>query len=230
MSGRHLYTFFQVEIEWRTVLIEEVFETAEAMLALFARQLLRELDTVQLGDRAAVERIERFTRQPYPRIRFQDAISLVRSSNGPSGTNEALPNPHSMADLSHAEEQRLGELQEDPYWLYDYPEGVRDSLYHRNERGTYDTYDLMLPGRYGELASGGVGPQSGQEIRKQSTALGEDAHAMYATWKDRTGVQSAGFGIGLERLIRYCAGADNILALRSYHDNGPNASIGLRSV
>jgi asparaginyl-tRNA synthetase len=170
------------------------------------------------------ERLAALAAAPYRRLRFEDAVASVR---GPVASADV--NPHNANDLTAAEESRLASEAAAPFWIHDYPEGVRDSLYRRNARGTYDTYDLMLPFGCGELLTGGLRPESGNEVKRQSRALGRAVHPGYAEWKDRTRIQSGGFGIGLERLVRFCCAAESILSVRRRHDSGPNAGIELES-
>jgi asparaginyl-tRNA synthetase len=127
--------------------------------------------------------------------------------------------------LTLAEEEALARSRTAPFWIHEYPEGVRDCPFRRNARGSYDTYDLMLPFGHGEHATGGVRPESASEIVRQSRRLGKEVNECYAAWKDRIAVQSAGFGIGLERLIKFCAGCASVLDVRRPHDSGPNTTI-----
>jgi asparaginyl-tRNA synthetase len=218
-SGRHLYTFFQVEIEWRTEDVADVFATTEDLLSRFARAL-RGLLPAALARPLVEERLAALEATPYPRLAFPAALARVRAADP-----AARPNPHNANDLTHDEERRLSESFRVPFWLHDYPEGVRDSVYRRNARGTYDTYDLLLPFGIGEVLTGGLRAESGAEIVRQSKALARAHHPDYAAWKDRSGVQSGGFGIGFERLVRFALGFPSILDVRRAHDSGPNATI-----
>ncbi|MER6949535.1 amino acid--tRNA ligase-related protein [Nonomuraea sp. NPDC000554] len=211
VSGKHLYTFFQVEIEWRTSDMDEVFTVGESILSAFSRHLDQ-----ALGDEAARGRLAGLRATPYPRVPFADALDLAGRK----------PDEPRTADLTGDEERTLTGHFASPFWIYRYPLGVRDSLYHLGADGLQETYDLMLPGRHGELATGGVRPQSAAEIAEQSERLGGEPNRAYAEWKERAGVQTAGFGIGLERLVRYCADAAGVLDLRAAHDSGPNRRIG----
>lgn len=217
-SGRHLYTFFQAEIEWRTESVSEVYTTTEAILRKMAEDLLAKLSGHGRIDPAAFQRLAGLARVPYPQIRFSDARALVSEVAG-------TVNPHADGDLTHAEEFALSNHFETPFWLTDYPDGVRDSLYRQSQDGTFLTYDLVLPGGYGELATGGLRPDQPQSIIEQATKLGETPHHFYADWKARTRMQTGGIGIGVERLVRYCAGVESVLDLLVAHDQGPNASI-----
>jgi asparaginyl-tRNA synthetase len=218
-TGRHLYTFFQLEIEWRTESVDDVYKVIEQLLATFATALRGRLqDSGRLDERAA-GCLAAIASVPYRRIPFTDARSEVADAGG-------QVNPHAAGDLTHAEESALSKAAYAPFWLTDYPEGVRDSLYRRSAKGTFATYDLMLPAGYGEVATGGLRPDSAEDIRRQAESFDRAPHPFYADWRARCGVQTGGLGIGVERLVRYVAGAESVLDLRVAHDQGPNATIG----
>lgn len=216
-TGRHLYTFYQAEIEWHTESVDEAYDVIESILAQFARELLGRLRA--RADAPAAARIGALATVPYERVPFARARERVHAVGGDV-------NPHASGDLTHAEERALCDAAAAPFWLTDYPDGVRDSVYRRGPDGTFATYDLMLPGVYGELATGGLRPDSAADILRQAHRLDRSPHPQYAEWKARTGLQTGGIGIGVERLIRYCAGAASVLELRAAHDQGPNAHIG----
>jgi len=211
-SAKHLYNFFQVEIEWRTESMQDVFATGEAVLGEIARGLLFQSGGPQLS--ALAERnLLSLTRTHYPQITFREALSRIGKD------------PRVAKDLSAEDDEKLSKQFDTPFWIYDYPEGVRDSIYHKNKTGTYDTYDLMLPFGYGELTTGGIRPKTGQEILEQSQKLGKSFSIGYAEWKERSKIQTAGFGIGLERFLKFVSGAPSVIDFVQYHDDGPNTHL-----
>jgi asparaginyl-tRNA synthetase len=223
-SGKHLNTFFQVEVEMRTTELAEAMQLAETVLATAAADMVRHGPDRELFNPEAGRNLRSLLRTPYERITFAQAKRLV----GAAAMEER--------DLTHDEERILCRKFDRPFWIYHYPEGVRDSLYRLNEEGLYDTYDLMLPFEHGELATGGVRADSAGEVLRQSRRLTSRSPAEeekftveYALWKERTRVQSAGFGIGLERLVKFCAGAHSVLDIRPFHDSGPNTELPARA-
>jgi asparaginyl-tRNA synthetase len=216
LTRRHLYTFFQAEVEWRTENIDEVYSVVESILARFAREMSNRLIDIDEGARA---RLNAFAATPYEQITFSEARNRCSGARGAA-------NPHSVEDINDAEEKILSEAAVAPIWLTEYPEGVRDSLYRRTVDGMFATYDLILPGGYGELATGGLRPDSGEDILRQARQLCDIPDTFYADWKKRTRIQTGGLGFGVERLIRYCMGASSVLDLRFAHDQGPNVDIG----
>jgi asparaginyl-tRNA synthetase len=220
-SGKHLNTFFQVEVEIKNSGMTEAMDLAESVLSAATAEFIRKgPGEPLLGLPAASRNLLSLLRIPYERVTFSEAKRLV-------GTL-----PTDTQDLTGREERALSNMFDRPVWVCHYPEGVRDSLYRRNEEGLYDTYDLVLPFGHGELATGGVRADTAGEVLRQSRQLtkqpfmeAEKFSTEYADWKEQTGVQSAGFGIGLERFVQFCVGACSILEVRQAHDSGPNAEL-----
>ncbi|HCR1860696.1 hypothetical protein LQZ39_23375 [Enterobacter cloacae complex sp. RIVM_C039474] len=210
-SGKHLYNFFQFEIEWRTSSMSDVFEQGERILTSLAKTILED-DDLNITD-TGLRNIQALAKTGYKTITFAEGHRLIGNSSD------------LKRDFTPEEDEKLTKLFDIPFWIYDYPDGVRDSIYHQNEKGSYDTYDLMLPFGYGELTTGGIRPKSGKEILEQSRKLGKAYSSTYAEWKERSQIQTAGFGIGLERIIRYMSGCESILDVVQYHDLGPNRRI-----
>ena len=210
-SGKHLYNFFQFEIEWRISDMQDVFKQGEEILKSLANSILADKDL--LLSELAERNIKSLAKSGYKTITFAEGHQLI-------GNSADL-----QRDFTPEEDEKLTQLFDIPFWIYDYPEGVRDSIYHQNEKGTYDTYDLMLPFGYGELTTGGIRPKTGKEIEEQSKKLGKSYSTAYSDWKNRSKIQTAGFGIGLERIIRFMSGCNSILDIVQYHDLGPNNNI-----
>lgn len=213
-SQKHLFNFFQFEIEWRTESMDSVFETGELFLKNVGSSLLELINNKILkANSLALQNINSLIQDNYPKISFSEASERVGK-----GAN-------STQDLTPDEDAILTKQFQTPFWIYDYPEGVRDSIYHKNDKNSFDTYDLMLPFGYGELTTGGIRCKTGQDIIEQSKKLGKSYNPAYAIWKDKAQVQTAGFGIGFERFLKFISGADTVLDFVQYHDDGPNKLI-----
>ncbi|MNC05290.1 Asparagine--tRNA ligase [compost metagenome] len=217
-SRKHLNTFFQVEVEWRTESMEEVFDTAEKILTGIATRLIKKVEqSPALSINEAEKHLKAMISGNYPRITFAEALKMVNAD------------PDRETDLSFEEDQMLSQKFDRPFWIYNYPKSVRDAVYHENAEGKYDTYDLMLPFGYGEISTGGIRPKTGEAILSQSVRnLGEPEETLthgHAEWKRTHQIQTAGFGIGLERLLRFISGSRTILDFVQPHDHGPNRKI-----
>jgi asparaginyl-tRNA synthetase len=211
-SGKHLYNFFQFEIEWRTESMQQVFDLGEQIIKDAAADIYNIMETTDDSyfNNISRKNLQALMKSNYPRITFKKALQMLGKPMNFKG------------DLSQEDDYRLSMMFDRPFWIYDYPDGVRDSIYHQNEHGYFDTYDLMLPFGYGELTTGGIRAKDEQEITEQSAKLGQNYNPDYLQWKKNSKVQSAGFGIGLERILRFMSEADSILDFIQFHDKGPN--------
>jgi len=217
-SRKHLNTFFQVEVEWKTESMEDVFETAEKLLVGISERVLKNMEgLIEINTSASQKHLNSMASGNYPRITFAEALEMVGAD------------PERQTDLTFDEDQALSKKFDRPFWIYDYPKGVRDAVYHENDHGNYNTYDLMLPFGYGEISTGGIRPKSGEEILAQSVSnLGEPEETLthgHAEWKRTRQIQTAGFGIGMERLFRFLSGSLTVLDFVQPHDHGPNRKI-----
>lgn len=217
-SCKHLNTFFQVEVEWRTESIEEVFDTAESLLIGIATRLIKKSGKpIDIGMKDSEKHLKAIISGNYPRIAFAEALKMINAD------------PERQTDLNFEEDQMLSQKFDRPFWIYNYPKGVRDAVYHENAEGNYETYDLMLPFGYGEISTGGIRPKTGEAILAQSVInLGEPEETLthgHADWKRTRQIQTAGFGIGFERLLRFVSGSRTVLDFVQPHDHGPNRKI-----
>ncbi len=218
ISRKHLNTFFQVEVEWNTQSIQEVFATAQSILTKTAGYLLDDLKKADFGVSEVAQRnVTSILKGAFPQITFSEALSLVGAD------------PGRRTDLTFDEDQLLSSKFDRPFWIHNYPKGVRDAVYKENDQGNFDTYDLMLPFGYGEISTGGIRPNSGDAILKQSVEnLNEPIETLttgHAEWKRTRKIQTAGFGIGFERFLRFISGSQTVLDFVQMHDHGPNRLI-----
>jgi len=218
ISRKHLNTFFQIEVEWKTQSMREVFEVTESLLVKTSGYIREKIEKskVKVSDKA-MKHLSSMSLGDFPRISFSEALTRVGAD------------PDRRTDLSLEEDMKLSAQFDRPFWIYNYPKGVRDAVYHENDEGNYDTYDLMLPFGYGEISTGGIRPNSGDAIYEQSIDnLGEPLETLthgHAEWKRKTNIQTAGFGIGFERLLRFLSGSHTVLDFIQAHDHGPNSLI-----
>lgn len=218
VSRKHLNTFFQIEVEWATQSITEVFLNAEKILSKAAGYLIEDLEKSSVDvSETSIKHLNSIHAGNFSIITFAEALEKVGAD------------PARCSDLTFEEDQLLSSKFDRPFWIHNYPKGVRDAVYHENEEGNYDTYDLMLPYGYGEISTGGIRPNTAEAILQQSVDnLGEPLETLthgHAEWKRTRKIQTAGFGIGFERFLRFVSGSHTVLDFVQMHDHGPNSVI-----
>jgi asparaginyl-tRNA synthetase len=214
-SRKHLFTFYELEIEEQTERQEKIWAIAEKLVVDVACSLDKTARRGRLPDNKVGERNRTSVLDGgFLKLTFAEALERVGAQ------------PDRTTDLTGDEDAHLCRQFEQPFWIYDYPKQVRSTVFHENANGRYESFDLMLPFGYGELATGGVRPKTGEQILQQSLeVIKEDPSTLthgHADWKSSRKIQSSGLGIGLERLIRFMSGSNTVLDIIQPHDRGPN--------
>ncbi len=109
----------------------------------------------------------------------------------------------------------LSRMEKEPFWIVD----IKRYFYDKeddNNPGHFLNYDLILPEGYGEVLSGGEREYRYQKIlerMKELEEMGKDL-SMYKNYLEVARMDllkpSAGGGIGIERMLRFLCGKENI--------------------
>ncbi|ATL25506.1 asparagine synthetase A [Streptomyces formicae] len=205
-TSRHLAEFNQIDVEAAGHSREQIMKVAQEIVVCAVREAVESMpkelerlgrDTDLFGD---------LLRRPFDLISHADAVSEVGGD------------PH--AEIDWEGEARISRKATRPFFVTDYPKGSR-GFYDRESRelpGVLRNFDLLAPEGYGELASGGEREFEYARIVTRMRETGENA-SKYAWYLDmvRDGIpDSAGFGIGLERLTRYITGVEHIWEACAY--------------
>lgn len=193
-TGRHLFEFVQLDLEVRGADREAVMDLAERLLVHVAERVVARCGQ----ELALLGRTLRAPRPPFPRVTWREAADRYGSDF----------------------EERLSTENEGPVWVVDFPAKVRE-FYDREDPerpGVLRDMDLLYPGGYGEALSGGEREHVADRIRRRMLAQGLDP-AAYAPLLDlaEEGLPpSAGFGIGIERLVRFLGGLSHVGEVRLF--------------
>ena len=96
-----------------------------------------------------------------------------------------------------------------PVFVTDYPFGTWTAL--RSEAGKYIlAFNLILPDMYGELCEGCQRTNDGDYLLRKFNCARIDNHTWYANSAKSNNSARSGFGLGLDRLIRWIAGLEKI--------------------
>jgi len=206
-TGRHLCEFFQVDVEEADASYLDAISVAEKLLChVLERTLeLHEKDLASLGRKLAVPEI------PFKRFTHREAVEFLRSKGHDASHSE---------ELTWRNEQAISSMFDSPFFVYDYPRGSRGFYDREDPRrpGILRDFDMIYPEGYGEAASGAERENDYEIVARKMRAGGENP-ASYEWYMEmlKLGVpESAGFGIGVERLTRYVCGLKSIWAARPF--------------
>ena len=204
-TTRHLSEFWHAEMEIAWAGNTEVMAHGEGVVRHIARTVLdeREEELVALG--RDLELIARYADTPYPRIRYDEAVETLQGLGVEIEWGQ---------DLDHTKEKVLTQDFEIPHFLTHYPR-IAKPFYHRPDPDDPKyvlCHDLLAPEGYGEIIGGGERTWSEAEILERLDEEGtpRDAYEFYIDVRRYGGVPHGGFGLGVDRVCSWLAGADHI--------------------
>lgn len=205
-TGRHLVEFQQIDVEVAGANRDTAMKLAEQLVVHAVEAVLGGVpDCLRALDRD-LEGLKRVLTEPFDRVTHATAISELNSLH---------PGQHSPdAEIDWRGEELLSLDAHRPFFVTDYPKGSR-GFYDRESRsapGTLQNFDLIAAEGYGELCSGGEREFEYERLIARIRETGENP-AKYKWYLDlaRVGIpSSAGFGLGVERLVRYLAGLEAV--------------------
>ncbi len=204
-TRRHLTEFWHAEMEVAWAGNLEIMEHGEALVQHIARTLLDERSEELASVGRDLDLIERFANRPYPRIRYDEAIDRLKAKGVDVEWGE---------DLDYSKEKILTQDFDVPHFLTHYPR-IAKPFYHRPDPED-DKYvlchDLLAPEGYGEIIGGGERTWSEPEILERIDEEGtpREPYEFYIDVRRYGGVPHGGFGLGVERVCAWLAGADHI--------------------
>jgi len=187
-TGRHLVEFTQLDLEWKGA-------TRDDMMDLGERLLIATLSHVKkscVKELSALKRNLKIPKAPFDRISYSEAYDRY----GPDF------------------EIILSEKHTEPFWKVDIPL-TRREFYDREDpkrQGILLDMDLIYPEGFGEALSGGEREYEYGRIKKRIEQQELKPEALgWLLEIAKLGIpKSAGFGIGIERLTRFCCGFKRI--------------------
>lgn len=151
------------------------------------------------------EILKRYTKTPYPQIRYDKAIEMLQEGGFDTKWGD---------DLGSPEETYLSEQFEQPVFVLNYPKAIKP-FYMLPEEGRDDTYvcaDLLAPEGYGEIIGGSERETDYDKLKAAIEAKGLDLseYEWYLDLRKYGSVPHSGFGLGFERAITWICHLDHL--------------------
>ncbi|KQX54476.1 MULTISPECIES: asparagine synthetase A [unclassified Streptomyces] len=210
-TGRHLVEFHQIDVEIAGASREDAQDVAAGMLTHIVEHVWTAVPEVlaELG-RDELDFAELRTGK-FDACSHEEAVSRLVNGGHPQSPD---------AEIDWTGERILSLEADRPFFVNDYPKGSR-GFYDREDPenpGVLRNFDLLAHGGYGELVSGSEREADYATIVTRMRESGENP-AKYAWYLDlaREGIPaSAGFGMGLQRLVRFLTGLDSLWQVSAY--------------
>jgi len=220
-TRRHLTEFWMVEPELAFCDLGDLMELEEDFVTHIVSAALSEC-------KAELELLERDTstlelvQGPFPRISYDEAVERLHKLQGEADDPEEaeLLAIEWGEDFGSPHETALAEQFEKPLFVYGYPTAVK-AFYMEPWPGRPEvckSVDLLAPEGYGEII-GGSERMSDPDVLVQAIKRHELPMENYGWYIDlrRYGtVPHSGFGLGLERAVRWICGLPHIRETSPY--------------
>jgi asparaginyl-tRNA synthetase len=212
-TSRHLAEFWMIEPEIAFADLDANAALAEDFLKSVVAELLSErADDMRFFaeriDKDVISRLEHVVRTPFVRLEYTQAIEIL----------EAAPVKFEFpvrwgADLQSEHERYLTEKHvKGPIVVTNYPKEIKAFYMRQNDDGkTVAAMDVLVPG-VGEIIGGSQREERLDKLDSRMAEMGIPTHDLewYRDLRRYGTVPHAGFGLGLERLVLYVTGMENI--------------------
>ena len=210
-TGRHLAEFWMIEPEIAFADLGDLADLAEDFLKNVLGEVLErhgdDLAFFQARvDANVVTRLENIVTSSFVRLDYGEAVDILQNA----GATFEFP-PQWGRDLQTEHERYLTERHAGgPVVVTNYPKEIKAFYMRQNDdERTVAAMDVLVPG-VGEIIGGS---QREERLAKLDERMAADAKEDLWWYRDlrRYGsVPHAGFGLGLERLVQFVTGMDNI--------------------
>ena len=212
-TSRHLAEFWMIEPEIAFADLTVNAELAADMIRYLAKTVLEERkDDMEFFakriDKDCIARLEKIIASEFVHMEYTDAIEHLQKAN----KKFEFPVKWGLDLQSEHERYLTEELIHGPLILMNYPKEIKGFYMRLNADGkTVAAMDVLVPG-IGEIIGGSQREERYDVLsaRMDEMGLDKEIYKWYLDLRRYGTVPHAGFGLGLERMIMYTTGIQNI--------------------
>ena len=205
-TSRHLTEYWHAEMEGAWLTFKEIQDYGEGLVKhVFGKVLETNINELEILKRD-VSKLKPIVEKPFIRMTYTDVLKLLKE--------KANLDIEWGKDLRTVEEDELSKLHDVPIIVTNYPKKVK-AFYMKEDEGDKTVvhgYDLIATESYGEIIGGSERESDIEKIKSRLNEEGEDLknYEFYLDTRRYGSVPHGGFGLGVERLITWICGLDNI--------------------
>lgn len=211
---RHLAEFSHLEAEAPWVTLEDLLKVQEQLISYVIQNTVRERTeelTYLKRDTAELKNIA----PPFERLSYEKSIEIIRSKGLMITQEDGSKREIQLGDDLNIESER--ELTKDatkPIFVVGYPLIIKPFYVKENPQhsGSGLAADMLAPRGLGEITSGGLREDNILSITERIKKEGLDpaAYDWYLDLRNYGSVPHGGFGLGIERLMRWIINVGDI--------------------
>ena len=209
---RHASEFWMIEPEFAFADLVKNMEIAEAMVKYVILAVMTECPSEidffdQFVEKGLKDKLTKVFHSKFHVTTHKEAIEILRKAKIVF-ENE----PKFGEDLATEHEKYLTKHFDGPVFVIDWPKEIKAFYMRMNDDNqTVAAMDLLVPGA-GELIGGSQREERLDYLEKRMKEMHVDEKELwwYLDLRRYGGTPHAGFGLGLERMVMYVTGIDNI--------------------
>lgn len=211
---RHLAEFSHLEAEAPWFTLEDILKTEEQLVSYVIQNTVKERAEELAFLKRDVSDLKK-VEPPFERLPYGKAVEILKSCGfqvtEDDGSRRAI---RFGDDLSIDSERELTKDAEKPIFVVGYPIAVKPFYVKEDPAspGAGLTADMLAPRGFGEITSGGQREDDIGSITRRMEKEGLDpaAYDWYLDLRRYGSVPHGGFGLGIERLIRWITNVEDI--------------------
>ncbi len=216
-TTKHASEFWMIEPEAAFCDRDEMMQIGWDMLQYIINKVLdlhkEDLELLQkVNEREnLIEYLESIVNSNINRVSYREAIDILNNALE-SGVEFQEKDIKFGLDLATEHEKYLaGEHFKSPVYVFDYPKEIKSFYMYDNGDETVRGFDLLVP-EIGELIGGSQREYRYDVLMSNINAKGQDLSELdwYIDLRKNGYADSAGFGLGFERLVMLLTGTENI--------------------
>ena len=230
-TSRHLAEFWMIEPEMAfyelddninlaeefiKYIIKYVYDKCKNEIIFLSNRLMKEEQNIPKNERSELsleERINFVINNKFVRITYTEAFEILKNSKPNKKGKFKYPLDNWGIDFQSEHERFLVEKHfKSPVVVYDYPSKIKAFYMRMNDDNkTVRAMDILFPG-IGEIVGGSQREERIDVLKDRIKSLNIDEKELwwYLDLRKFGTVKHSGFGLGLERLILFFTGMNNI--------------------
>ncbi len=218
-TTRHAAEFWQVEPEIAFCDLQGLMEVIEAMCKYIIRTCLDEArEELEFFERfiepGLIDKLEQVVSTDFAKISYHDAVKILMES----GEKFQIPASYETPIQTEHERYLAGVVFGKPVFVTDYPKEQKAFYMYLNDDGkTVAATDLLFP-KLGEIVGASQREDRLKVLQRRIDECGlkQEDYDWYCDLRRFGSCTHSGFGLGVERMLRYITGVENIRDVIAY--------------
>lgn len=205
-TSRHLTEYWHAEMELAWSTFKNIQDYGEKLIKFIVKKVLdkNKADLELMG--RDPKKLEPTLKKPFVRMTYTDALKILKE--------KCDMNIEWGKDLRTIEEEKLSTLYDVPIICTNYPKKVKAFYMMEDAKDprTVQGCDFLAPEGHGEIIGGSQREHDIEKIKQRLIEQGENpkAYEFYLDTRRYGSVPHGGFGMGVERIVRWICGLETI--------------------